>query len=270
MTNSLMFMVPQGEKESTAIQEIAAFYDRLAPDYDTMTGFEKRFVHEKPFFRLIVDRYNVKTAIDAGCGTGFHTLLLTQLGVKVTAVDISREMLDRLRTHAKDMQMDIRLVESGFEDLRGALSGTFDAVFAMGNTLPHLLTRSELQSALGSFALMLSPGGILFFQNLNYDRILASGESVQSVKELNGITFIRYYEYAGDRIRFHLFKLQSDGTTSRHDLSTVELRPILQAELLELLPAAGFKQFKMFGSIAMEEFRPESSKDLVVLATQTA
>jgi 2-polyprenyl-3-methyl-5-hydroxy-6-metoxy-1,4-benzoquinol methylase len=265
-----MFMVPRGKMESTAIQEIAAFYDRLAPDYDTMTGFEKRFVHEKPFFRLIVDRYNVKTAIDAGCGTGFHSLLLAQLGVKVTAIDVSRKMLDRLRTHAQEMHMDIRLVESGYKDLRGALSGTFDAVCAMGNTLPHLLTRGDLQAALESFALMLNPGGILFFQNLNYDRILASGESVQSVKELDGMTFIRYYEYAGDRLRFHLLKLRSDGTTPRHDLSTVELRPILRAELLELLPAAGFKQFEMFGSIAMEEFQPASSKDLVVLCTKSA
>lgn len=261
-------MVPASEKESTAIQRTAAFYDRLAPDYDTMTGFEKRFVHEKPFFRLIVDRYNVKAAIDAGCGTGFHSLVLAQLGVKVTAVDVSREMLNRLRVHASDMQLDIRLLESGFESLREAISDTSDAVFAMGNTLPHLLTRGELQTALESFFLLLNPGGILFFQSLNYDRILASGETIQSVKEAGEITFIRYYEYSGERLRFHLLRLQGHGGTPHHDLNTVELRPILRAELLELLPAAGFKQFKMFGSIAMEEFHPESSKDLVVLATK--
>ena len=83
---------------------IPAFYDRLAPDYDEMTGFGKRFVHEKPFFRPLVENLNIATALDAGCGTGFHSLLLAQLGVRVTAVDVSGGMLARLELHGREME----------------------------------------------------------------------------------------------------------------------------------------------------------------------
>ena len=43
--------------------DIPAFYDRLAPDYDEMTGFGRRFVHEKPFFRLLVENHHIAEAI---------------------------------------------------------------------------------------------------------------------------------------------------------------------------------------------------------------
>jgi hypothetical protein len=33
--------------EQTPVREAVAFYDWLAPDYDSMTGFQKRFAHEK-------------------------------------------------------------------------------------------------------------------------------------------------------------------------------------------------------------------------------
>ncbi len=79
-------MVPMTER--SPMREVASFYDWLAPDYDLMTGFEKRFAHEEPFFRILLGRQTITTAVDAGCGTGFHSLLLAQLGVSVTAVDV--------------------------------------------------------------------------------------------------------------------------------------------------------------------------------------
>jgi len=52
-------------------QDAVDFYDELSADYDAMTGFDKRFAAERPFFRLIVERHNIKSAIDAGRGPAF-------------------------------------------------------------------------------------------------------------------------------------------------------------------------------------------------------
>ena len=69
------------------------FYDTLSDDYDSMTMFEQRLIKEESLFRTLVEKYKIKAALDAGSGTGVHSLLLAQTGVKVTAVDISRKML---------------------------------------------------------------------------------------------------------------------------------------------------------------------------------
>jgi SAM-dependent methyltransferase len=247
---------------------VAAFYDKLAPDYDTMTRFGKRFVHEKPFFRLLVDRYNIKTALDAGCGTGFHSLLLSQLGVTVTAVDVSQIMLKRLALHAKQMGETIEAVKSSFQELH--IQKQFDAIFSLGNSLAHLPTRDDLLQALRNFSLLLKPRGVIFLQNLNYDRIMAQHQRVQSVKEEDDVTFVRFYDYENDRIRFNILKLKRLANGIEPELNSIEIRPVLKDELFALLEQAGFVDMKPFGAISMEEYHPEASQDLVVLAAKAA
>jgi len=261
-------MIPTIERDKQVVQGVTEFYDWLAPEYDRMTSFEKRFVHEKPFFRLLVERHGIKTAIDAGSGTGFHSLLLAQLGVEVTAVDVSPEMLHVVETHARELNLHVALLESSFHELPLALHSAFDAVFCLGNSLAHLLSKESLRESLLSFATVLHPGGILFLQNLNYDRILATRERMQSVKESEGVTYVRFYDYESELIRFNILKLTKQSGAIVPELNSVTLRPTLEGELLSLLSEVGFVSPRAFGGIAMEEFNPASSKDLVVLAVK--
>ena len=136
-------MVQTIETRAAGMDSVEEFYDRLAPDYDAMTTFEKRFVQEGPFFRLLVQRYHIASALDAGCGTGFHSIVLSSLGVSVTAVDISARMLLELQRHMTGLGRDVRTVQAQFADLPAHITERFDAVFCMGNTLAHLRTREE-------------------------------------------------------------------------------------------------------------------------------
>jgi glycine/sarcosine N-methyltransferase len=248
--------------------ELAAFYDALAPDYDSMTGFEKRFVAEKPFFRLLVERYGIRTALDAGAGTGFHSLLLAELGVAVTAADVSQKMLDRLNAHAHDRGVTVRSVQSTFRDLPGRTGGHFDAVFCLGNSLAHCLTHEELHGALHAFGSLLAPRGMMFLQILNYDRILAGRERVQSVKERDGTIFVRFYDYAVDSVQFNILALRRSGQAIQHSLTSIPLRPVRRDELVRALQDAGFPESVVYGSVSMEEFKPLQSTDCVILATR--
>ena len=256
------------ENKTPPSSGIPAFYDRLAPDYDEMTGFGKRFVHEKPFFRPLVENLNIATALDAGCGTGFHSLLLAQLGVRVTAVDVSGGMLDRLELHGREMGLDIRRVRSDFQGLKELAPGPFDAVFCMGNTLPHLLSEADIRMALTNFSAILRPGGTLLFQILNYDRILATRERVQGARESNGVTFVRFYDFDDTRglVHFNILRLEKKEDRLTTGLITVPLLPVTSARIVSILEECGYRQIGTFGSIAMDPFNPSLSKDLVIIA----
>lgn len=251
--------------EDTARKSAAKFYDDLASDYDAMTGFEKRFIKEKPFFHLIVQTHNIKTALDAGCGTGFHSLLLARLGVDVTAVDISSVMLDRVIEHARQMDVKLHTIRARFQDLNRQVKKKYDAVFCMGNSLAHLLSATELNKALTNFHAVLNSPGMLFMQNLNYNRITRLREKIQSVKQAGGKTFVRFYEYHRNKILFNILTLEHRGGEMKYHLNQTELRPVLMDELLRQLEDVGFTDVKMFGGITREDFQPMHSKDLVVL-----
>ncbi len=254
------------EVPESLLADAAEFYDNLAGEYDSMTGFDKRFVHERPFFNLLVQRFGITTALDAGAGTGFHSLLLGQLGVHMMAMDVSNKMLERVKAHAKDLHLKIDIVESTFQDMPHRLNKKFDAVVCMGNSLPHLLTREELVQSLKNFSAVLRPGGILFIQILNYARILTSRERIQSVKEAGAITFVRFYEFHEESVVFNILRLKKKEGRLIHKLDSVKLRPILKPELTNALHEAGFDDLRIHGSIALDDFCEETSKDLVVLA----
>jgi glycine/sarcosine N-methyltransferase len=245
---------------------VADFYDALAPNYDSMTGFEKRFAAEQPHFRSLIERYGIASALDAGCGTGFHSLLLSRLGVSVTAVDVSTEMLARLQRHADELNAIIETVQSDFQTLASVVHKHFDAVFCLGNSLAHLLTSDDLRATLTCFASLLNPNGILFIQILNYDRILAQRERVQNVKEVGNTTFVRFYDFEKEFLRFNILKLEKKGGVTEQSMNSVQLRPIRHEEFLRLLRECGFNGVQTYGAISLEEFLPEKSKDVFVIA----
>jgi SAM-dependent methyltransferase len=258
-----------GPTTDTASLSVQQFYDELADDYDRMTGFEKRFVQEGPFFRLLVDTHMLKTAVDAGSGTGFHALLLAQLGVRVTAVDLSGNMLARLREHAAEMGLPVATLQAPFAELPAHVKEPVDAVVCLGNSLAHLPSPEELARALESFARITRPGGILFAQLMNYERILSSRTRVLSVREESGTVFVRFYDFLGETIRFNVMRILRAATKPEAEISSMMLRPVLLEELRRHLEESGFTNVRAYGSVAMEEYAPADSRDLVVLARRS-
>lgn len=257
-------MAPTTDMDET-ILSTEEFYNSLSSFYDRMIDGEKRFVKEKPFFRMLVEKYHIKTALDAGAGTGFHSLLLGRLGVHVTAVDEAEEMLAALNKRALTELFDITTVRAAFSELDPAIAGTYDAVFCMGNTLAHLLTPGELSRTLSVFHRLLNPGGIFFSQTLNYKRILKQRPAVIASSETPDQSFLRSYEYHDGLVTFSI-AARSKANREDEQILRTTLRPLQAEELSEALQSAGFTSAEKYGSVALESFQSEESRDLVMLA----
>jgi glycine/sarcosine N-methyltransferase len=253
------------EKKMISPVEIESFYDALADDYDSMTRFDTRLEREHETMKRLVDTYSISSAIDAGAGTGFHSILLAKLGVDVTAVDVSREMLSRLETNAERFGVSVQIVVSDFASLPKAIDRTYDAVFCLGNSIAHTDTDSLPADSLEGFHSLLHYGGTLVLQLLNYERILSERNKIQNIREENGKTFIRYYEYHTNRIIFNIVTFRKSGTGIDYSVQSVPLYPIRRNQLVSALADAGFTDIRTYGNLQLDAYDHKKSANLVAV-----
>jgi len=122
---------------------------------------DERWLQPSDEFQPVARRWQArgwKRAADIGCGLGRHSLLLASMGFDVTAVDLSRQGLDRLESEARRLHLDerIRAVQADLADLPEDL-GTFDCVLSF-----HALYHTDLDGLKRAIAWVtrhLEPGG---------------------------------------------------------------------------------------------------------------
>ena len=98
--------------------------------------------------------------LDVGCGPGFFAVILTELGCKVTAVDLSEEMLTEARLNAGELAESICFCRMNAEALNIA-DKSFDVVISRNLTwnLP------DPDAAYAEWCRVLKPGGLF----INFD-----------------------------------------------------------------------------------------------------
>lgn len=262
-------MDPETDSPASSSASVSGFYDALAPDYDAMTGFERRFDQERPFFQKFVEQYAIRRALDAGAGTGFHSLVLAQLGVQVIAVDVSPDMLELARAHASAMRLPLTTLHASLLDVAARVTASQDAVVCMGNTLAHFTEPGARDAVLRQFCRVLAPGGVLLVQTLNFDRIMTQETHLQNVKEAGGVRFVREYVRAGELVDLRITRIVPSDPAVRQTTSSVRLAPVFAADLALALSAAGFSDVQLHGSIALDPFVAETSRDLVAVCRRT-
>jgi SAM-dependent methyltransferase len=125
-------------------------YERLlSQHYTWMFGvsFEDKVNEQKSFLsRTLAPLHytpEAALAVDLGCGPGFQTIALAQLGFSpVIAIDTSAELLDELRFHVGDLP--VRIEKADLRDLPAIVqTGQATVIVCMGDTLTHLPDKSD-------------------------------------------------------------------------------------------------------------------------------
>ena len=139
----------------SAYENLAFSYDRLTNDVDYRKIVE--------FYMQIMDREGVcpKTAVDLACGTGSIAMLLAENGMKVTAVDISTEMLTVAADKCSNMENRPIFVCQPLQELR--LPRGVDLAVCTLDRLDYILDPEDCKKAIQRIYKALNPGGIFIF-----------------------------------------------------------------------------------------------------------
>jgi cyclopropane fatty-acyl-phospholipid synthase-like methyltransferase len=109
------------------------------------------------FLRLADSGLLAGRVLDAGCGTGEHTLLAASRGADAVGIDVSPTAIERARAKAAERGLSARFEVADALDL-GRLGLTFDTVIDSG--LFHVFGDQERPRYVAGLASVLRTGGI--------------------------------------------------------------------------------------------------------------
>jgi SAM-dependent methyltransferase len=138
----------------------ARLFDAMADDYDTLEPwYEHLYAVLHPILREVfgpVRGRPRRRALDAGCGTGFQTAILAELGYATHGVDIAARLLAAARRRAPAAGLARASLDAlPYRD------GDFDAAACCGSTLSFV---DDPASALRELGRILGPGGSLLLE----------------------------------------------------------------------------------------------------------
>ena len=138
-----------------AYKALAASYDRLTNDvdYEAVVGF----------YNQILERESLRprTAVDLACGTGSVAILLAEQGMRVTAVDLSEDMLTVASQKARDMENAPLFVCQPLQELK--LPRGVDLAVCALDSLDYITDPADCAQAIKQIYKALNPGGIFIF-----------------------------------------------------------------------------------------------------------
>jgi len=228
-----------------------AFYDELAPHYHLLyPDWHLAISKQGAALDALLGELGVEPSdgvLDAACGIGTQSIGLLQRGYRLTASDISPKAIARLEHEIDARGLRASVYVDDMRDLVHVESESVAAVLACDNSIPHLLSDSEILQAFRTFYRCLRPGGVAVLSVRDYEAINRKSPDVRPY----GLRYdgdrrflaVQVWEWDADQydLSMYLISQQANGAC---DTTVLKSRyyAITIPRLLHLLTEAGFEQ----------------------------
>lgn len=240
----------EGYDERTYGQRWSAYYDDVYQPDDAIVDLLARHAGTEP------------RALELAIGTGRLALPLRARGVDISGIEISEEMVAKLR--AKPGGEDIPVVMGDFADVD--VPGTFPLVFLAFNTVFALLTQERQIECFENVAAHLEPGGCFildcFVPDLTRFDAYNTRTGVSSIDSVDEHTIeMSVYDPVTQRISTHVVKRLASGESV---VLPVEIRFAWPSELDLMAKLAGLDLEDRFGWYDLRPFNARSTSHMSI------
>jgi SAM-dependent methyltransferase len=228
--------------------------DGIAAHYDELWG---RRVDYAAAARCLAGLAGGGPALELGVGTGLFAIELVKLGVEVHGVEISRAMIDRLRSTPEGRKVSV--IEASFETL--ALGRTFPLVFSTFCSFPmSILDGREQAQAMARVAKHVAEGGRLVIEQKAWPwsnqlkvKVMAAGRAVLMLTDYDPLS----QQLRGQHVLLGGGQVQ---------LVPYSVRYVSPSELDLMAELGGLKLVDRFGGWRGEPFTAASADHVSVYA----
>ncbi|GLY23394.1 methyltransferase [Micromonospora sp. NBRC 101691] len=211
-----------------------------------------------PTVERLAELADGRRALEFAVGTGRVAMPLAERGVPVTGIELSRPMLDQLRTKADEATVPVIVGDMATT----VAPGEFSLVYLVFNTISNLLTQAEQVACFRNAARHLTPGGRFVIELWVPElRKLPPGQSATVWRSESDYIGLDTYDVLHQQVVSHHFRF---GEGREAKLYRSPHRYIWPAELDLMAQLAGFELESRHADWDRSEFTVESRSHVSV------
>ena len=230
---------------------MASFYDELAPRYHLIFDDWDASIRRQGCVLAEIIRAHwpgSSRVLDVSCGIGTQAIALAINGFEVEASDISPRAVERASEEARQRGQDIAFSVCDMREAFAMHGGGFDLVISCDNSIPHLLSDSDISAALRQMFACLRPGGGCLITVRDYEQEPRGTNIVKPISAVTreGIRYVAFqvWDFDGDCYDLTMFLVGENLSTGK--VATQAMRSRYYAigipRLMALMDEAGFEQ----------------------------
>jgi len=238
------------EQAKTWRNEMKQWYETLFEDYGRKydnENFTQGTIGECDFIEKEINYDKSLKIIDIGCGTGRHSIELTERGYKVIGIDLSESQLEQAKVKAKAQNLQIDFQKHDARNL--PFKNEYDLAIMLCEGAFSLMETDEMNyEILRNAANSLKAAGKLIFTTLNglFPLFHSVEEFSASTTEEGNAT---YSKNTFDLMTFRDFNITTveDDFGNKKELECNE-RYYVPCEITWLLKSLEFKKIDIYGA----------------------
>lgn len=229
-------------------QYMADIYDELMYDvnYDEWADYIGRLLEKHSG--------SGSSIFEAGCGTGSISVRLAGQGYKITASDVSPEMLNIACENARKSGANIKFILQDMRELTSTVKK--DAVIACCDVVNYLTEDGDLERFFKAAYDILTPGGTLLFDISSYDKIKNTLGNELFFEDGDNVTYLWQNSFDDEfdcvKMDIIMFVRSADGKYARFD-ETHTQRAYKIEEICSALRKTGFKDISAYSFLTEDE-----------------
>lgn len=240
--------------------EFASLYDELMNDFDYQMWFK--------YIEQIFCKYRIKPTniLEMACGTGNLSLHLADKGYKLTAFDLSEEML--AQAYGKlNRYKNVKLLNGNMIDFK--INQKFHSIISICDSINYVTELEELEATFKNVYDHLEDGGLFIFDINSYyklSEVIGNNIFVEDREDVF-YTWQNDFDSKTNICEFYLtfFLSEEDNNYTRFDEEHKE-RAYTVEEITNILKKVGFKSVDYFEAFTFDEINSNTERiNFVVL-----
>jgi ubiquinone/menaquinone biosynthesis C-methylase UbiE len=249
--------------ENAERQHYVNIFNDLGADWETIVN-ARDTQRETDFIQSILPKK--ATTLDLCCGTGRHSMILSQRGWTMIGLDLSKNLLSIAKRNMKNKGVNFPLVRADMRHFPFR-NQIFDAVICMFTSFGYLSSESEDIKSFKEVRRTLRKSGKFLLDVANKDHV------IKVFQEREWAEFESFYMMEKRSLNLQTSRLLSQWTIIRKDTKEVRLfqhnvRLYAFQTLKQMLSEAGLKVKEVYGGYDKKEFTLDSSR-MIMLAERT-